>query len=224
MCWPRHSPHQQNYAGVVYPGRSCIHTSVFVIVLCPCVLCARSSYRIRTVSCSHHALWFLSVSFVVLVLVGQHPLSVVHRAKLCCLGIFCNLQILSVHTLDLRLLLCVQCEDVFVDSHRLTQLFRKKVIEDWKATFSKRTPSFAKQEFKDEDGSERTLLGLSRGGHAAADQVSVCWLSEVFSTPVYVQGDTKKRELLKTPTKIEEIQEKNYWQKLNHYNLPFKRQ
>ena len=34
----------------------------------------------------------------------------------------------------------------------------------------------------------------------------------------------KKRELLKTPTKIEEIQEKNiYWQKLNHYNLPFKR-
>ena len=40
-----------------------------------------------------------------------------------------------------------------------------------------------------------------------------------------LQGDTKKRELLKNPTKIEEIQEKkNYWQKLNHYNLPFKRQ
>ena len=40
-----------------------------------------------------------------------------------------------------------------------------------------------------------------------------------------LQGDTKKRELLKTPTKIEEIQEKKiYWQKLNHYNLPFKRQ
>jgi len=34
----------------------------------------------------------------------------------------------------------------------------------------------------------------------------------------------KKRELLKNPTKIEEIQEKKYWQKLNHYELPFKRQ
>ena len=41
-----------------------------------------------------------------------------------------------------------------------------------------------------------------------------------------VQDDTKKkRELLKNPTKIEEIQKKkNYRQKLNHYNLPFKRQ
>ena len=40
-----------------------------------------------------------------------------------------------------------------------------------------------------------------------------------------VQGDTKKRELLKNPTKIEEIQEKkNYLHKLDHYNLPFKRQ
>ena len=36
-----------------------------------------------------------------------------------------------------------------------------------------------------------------------------------------VQSDTKKRELLKNPTKIEE--KKNYWQKLNHYNLPFLR-
>ena len=27
---------------------------------------------------------------------------------------------------------------------------------------------------------------------------------------VLVQGETKKREILKTPTKIEEIQEKNY--------------
>ena len=33
-----------------------------------------------------------------------------------------------------------------------------------------------------------------------------------------IQGDTKKQELLKNPTK------KFYWQKLNHYNLPFKRQ
>ena len=41
----------------------------------------------------------------------------------------------------------------------------------------------------------------------------------------YIQGDTKNRELLKNPTKIEEIQEKKiYWQKSNHYNLPFKRQ
>jgi len=39
----------------------------------------------------------------------------------------------------------------------------------------------------------------------------------------YIQSDTKKKELLKTPTKIEEIKKK-YWQKLNHYNLPFKRQ
>jgi len=27
---------------------------------------------------------------------------------------------------------------------------------------------------------------------------------------VFIQGDTKKRELLKTPTKIEEIQQKNF--------------
>jgi len=40
-----------------------------------------------------------------------------------------------------------------------------------------------------------------------------------------IQGDTKKREILKNPTKIEEIQKKkNYRQKLNHYYLPFKRQ
>jgi len=34
----------------------------------------------------------------------------------------------------------------------------------------------------------------------------------------------KKGELLKNPTKIEEIQEKRIVDKLNHYNLPFKRQ
>ena len=39
-----------------------------------------------------------------------------------------------------------------------------------------------------------------------------------------IQDDTKKRELLKNPTKIEEIQEKNLLKKLNHYSLPFKRQ
>ena len=39
-----------------------------------------------------------------------------------------------------------------------------------------------------------------------------------------VQGDTQIRELLKNPTKIEEIQEKKNWQKLNNYNSPFKRQ
>jgi len=35
---------------------------------------------------------------------------------------------------------------------------------------------------------------------------------------------TKKRELLKNPPKIKEMQKKkkNYWQKLNHYYLPFK--
>ena len=40
-----------------------------------------------------------------------------------------------------------------------------------------------------------------------------------------IQGDTKKWELLKNPIKIEEIRKKEiYWQKLKHYNLPFKRQ
>ena len=39
-------------------------------------------------------------------------------------------------------------------------------------------------------------------------------------TQKLVQSDTKKRVLLKNPTKIEEIQKKkNYWQKLNFYNL-----
>ena len=33
----------------------------------------------------------------------------------------------------------------------------------------------------------------------------------------------KKQELLKDPTKIEEIQQKKFIDKLNHYNLPFKR-
>jgi len=37
-----------------------------------------------------------------------------------------------------------------------------------------------------------------------------------------IQGDTKKQELLKNPTKIEEIQEKKIIDR--NYNLPFKRQ
>jgi len=56
-------------------------------------------------------------------------------------------------------------------------------------SFLKRTRSFAARALKDEDGSERTLLGFSprrRDGHAAADQVSVCLHSEVSSTPVDV--------------------------------------
>ena len=36
-------------------------------------------------------------------------------------------------------------------------------------------------------------------------------------------GRDKKTGNLKNPTKIEEIKKKNYLQKLNHYNLPFKR-
>ena len=36
-------------------------------------------------------------------------------------------------------------------------------------------------------------------------------------------GRQKKQELLKDPTKIEEIQQKKFIDKLNHYNLPFKR-
>jgi hypothetical protein len=32
----------------------------------------------------------------------------------------------------------------------------------------------------------------------------------LITTVGFIQGDTKKRELLKNPTKIEEIQQKNY--------------
>ena len=39
-----------------------------------------------------------------------------------------------------------------------------------------------------------------------------------------VQGDTKKRKLLKTPTKIEEIQEKNLLTEIEPLQLAFKRQ
>jgi hypothetical protein len=34
--------------------------------------------------------------------------------------------------------------------------------------------------------------------------------SEVRTKQYYIQGDTKKRELLKNPTKIVEIQQKNF--------------
>ena len=45
-----------------------------------------------------------------------------------------------------------------------------------------------------------------------------------LSAPQYLYRETQKRELLKNPTKTEEIQQKKiYWQKLNRYNLPFKR-
>jgi len=38
------------------------------------------------------------------------------------------------------------------------------------------------------------------------------------------QGDTKKRELLKNATKIEEIQEKKILTEIEPLQLPFKRQ
>jgi len=42
-------------------------------------------------------------------------------------------------------------------------------------------------------------------------------------TPYVLYRKTQKTGNLKTPTKIEEIQQqKIYWQKLNHYYLPFK--
>ena len=36
-----------------------------------------------------------------------------------------------------------------------------------------------------------------------------------------IQGDTKKRELLKNPTKIEEIQEKNFLTEIEPLQLAF---
>jgi len=41
-------------------------------------------------------------------------------------------------------------------------------------------------------------------------QGSCSVMIRVYQLPVIAQGDTKKRELLKTPTKIEEIQEKKF--------------
>ena len=58
--------------------------------------------------------------------------------------------------------------------------------------------------------------------------VPQCWVCVSIRTGDalrFIRGDTKNRELLKNPTKIEEIQKKKkYCQKLNRYNLPFKRQ
>ena len=39
-----------------------------------------------------------------------------------------------------------------------------------------------------------------------------------------LQGDTKNRNFWKTQQKLKKSKKKKYWQKLNHYNLPFKRQ
>ena len=60
--------------------------------------------------------------------------------------------------------------------------------------------------------------------HVESCQVGTSGSPKFDTSVLYVQGDTKKGELLKNPTKIEEIKKKNYWQKLNYYNLPFKRQ
>jgi len=38
---------------------------------------------------------------------------------------------------------------------------------------------------------------------------------------IYVQGDTKKREILKNPTKIEEILEKNLLTEIEQLQLAF---
>ena len=72
-------------------------------------------------------------------------------------------------------------------------------------SFLKRTRSFAARELKDEDGSERTLLGFSprrRGGHAAADRVSVCLHSEVSPASVDVHSHMTIRTLGSTLRKI----------------------
>ena len=39
--------------------------------------------------------------------------------------------------------------------------------------------------------------------------------------PLHIQGDTKKRELLKNPTKIEEIQEKKILTEIEPLQLAF---
>jgi len=52
-----------------------------------------------------------------------------------------------------------------------------------------------------------------------------CAVVALVSHAVNIENDTKKRELLKDPTKIEEIQgKKSIDGNFNHYNLPFKRQ
>jgi len=40
----------------------------------------------------------------------------------------------------------------------------------------------------------------------------------------FVQDDTKKENFLKTEQKLKKSKKKIHWQKLNYYNLPFKRQ
>ena len=57
-------------------------------------------------------------------------------------------------------------------------------------------------------------------------------LSELESTPsisrihthTYTEWHKKNGNFWKTQHKLKKSKEKNYWQKLNHYNLPFKRQ
>ena len=49
-------------------------------------------------------------------------------------------------------------------------------------------------------------------------------LTEIEPLQLEVQGDTKKRELEKPNKNWRSPRKKIYWQKLNHYNLPFKRQ
>ena len=58
------------------------------------------------------------------------------------------------------------------------------------------------------------------------------WQSETFLTLrrteqdmiKNVQDETKNGNFWKTHQKLKKSKKKNYWQKLNHYNLPFKRQ
>ena len=51
-----------------------------------------------------------------------------------------------------------------------------------------------------------------------------CNSGSYFSPFFLIQSDTKNGNFWKTQQKLKKSKKKNYWQKLNHYNLPFKRQ
>ena len=56
------------------------------------------------------------------------------------------------------------------------------------------------------------------------DKNTYCFCYHTKYTVAYLQGDTKKGNFWKTQQKLKKSKKKKYWQKLNHYNLPFKRQ
>ena len=65
--------------------------------------------------------------------------------------------------------------------------------------------------------------GKNGYANAAPQKLGYTFITCIFVNTFYT-GWHKKRELLKNPTKIEEIQEKKILTEIEHYNLPFKRQ